>query len=299
VRFNPNGMIDARNGGVFTASSLKFVPNATHHVIMDVNVATRTYSAYVVIAGVQHTIGTNLAFRSQQSQVTALSVVGALSAVGTQSICNISVTNETAPPSITKQPASASVASGQTSTFSVTVTGTPAATYQWSKNGAAIAGATASSYTTPATTSSDNGAQYRVAATNSVGTVTSTTATLTVSAPATYVLNASVKTVAFGNVNISSTGTQTITLTNAGNHNVTIAQVLVAGAGFNSSAANGLILAPGQSTTLTSTFTPAASGAASGSITVTSNAHEFSGSDHGERNGRRRSEAHRGSELGR
>ena len=157
VRFNPNGMIDARNGGVFTASSLQFVPNATHRVIMDVNVATRTYSAYVVIAGVQHTIGTNLAFRSQQSQVTALSVVGALSAVGTQSICNISVTNETAPPSITKQPASASVASGQTSTFSVTVSGTPAATYQWSKNGAAIAGATGSSYTTPATTSSDNG----------------------------------------------------------------------------------------------------------------------------------------------
>ena len=102
--------------------------------------------------------------------------------------------------------------------------------------------------------------------------MTSTTATLTVSAQATYVLNASVKTVAFGNVNISSTGTQTITLTNAGNHNVTIAQVLVAGAGFNSSAANGLTLAPGQSTTLTSTFTPAASGAANGSVTVTSNA---------------------------
>lgn len=105
-----------------------------------------------------------------------------------------------------------------------------------------------------------------------LGTVASSTATLTVTAPATYVLNASVKSVAFGNVNISSTGTQNITLTNAGNHNVTISQVLVAGAGFNSSAANGLTLAPGQSTTLAATFTPAASGAASGNITVTSNA---------------------------
>src|SRR2546422_4375051 len=35
-------------------------------------------------------------------------------------------------------------------------------TYQWRKNGVNISGATASSYTTPATTTADNGALYSV-----------------------------------------------------------------------------------------------------------------------------------------
>jgi hypothetical protein len=42
--------------------------------------------------------------------------------------------------------------------------------------------------------------------------------------------------------------------------------------GFNATGANGIILAPGQSTTIASTFSPAAGGAASGSISVSSNA---------------------------
>jgi hypothetical protein len=61
-------------------------------------------------------------------------------------------------------------------------------------------------------------------------------------------------------------------MTNAGNSSVTIAQVLVAGAGFNSTGASGITLAPGRTTTLTSTFAPSASGAATGKITVSSNA---------------------------
>jgi hypothetical protein len=102
--------------------------------------------------------------------------------------------------------------------------------------------------------------------------VTSNAASLTVSAPATLLLNSSSSNLNFGNVNVSSSATQTVTLTNAGNANVTIAQVTIAGAGFNSSGATGLILAPGQSTSLTSTFAPSATGTATGSITVSSNA---------------------------
>lgn len=272
VRFNSTGTIDARNGGAFTASSLRFVRGAAHHFILDINIAAHTYNAYVVIGGVQHTLGTNLAFRSEQAHVTALNEVGALTVMGSQTVCNISVTNDTAAPAITRQPASASVTTGQSFTFSVAASGTPAVTYQWSKNGTAISGATSSSYTTPATKSSDNAAQFRVAVSNSAGTVTSSTATLTVAAPALLSLNSSVSRLAFGNVNVSSSSAQMITLTNGGNGKVTISQVLVAGAGFNSTAANGITLAPGQSTTLTSTFTPAANGAASGSISVTSNA---------------------------
>jgi beta-galactosidase len=85
-----------------------------------------------------------------------------------------------AAPTITSQPASRTVAVGQTATFSVVASGTGTLTYQWSRNGAAIAGATASSHTTPATTTADSGAQFTVAVSNAGGTVVSSAATLTV-----------------------------------------------------------------------------------------------------------------------
>ena len=61
--------------------------------------------------------------------------------------------------------------------------GTGTLTYQWKKGGAAISGATSASYTTPATAASDNGAQFSVTVTNSVGSATSNAATLTVTVP--------------------------------------------------------------------------------------------------------------------
>jgi hypothetical protein len=85
-----------------------------------------------------------------------------------------------APPTITTPPVSADVTVGQTATFSVTATGTAPLSYQWKKNGTAVSGATSSSYTTPATVSSDNGAQFTVVVTNSAGNVTSSAGTLNV-----------------------------------------------------------------------------------------------------------------------
>ena len=84
-------------------------------------------------------------------------------------------------PVITAQPQNVSVAVGQTATFSVTVTGTPAPTFQWQKNNANISGATSAGYTTPATAIGDGGATFRCIVTNSAGSATSTDATLTVS----------------------------------------------------------------------------------------------------------------------
>src|SRR2546427_251553 len=89
-----------------------------------------------------------------------------------------------AAPSITMQPASQTVTTGQTASFSVTATGTAPLTYQWKKNNVAISGATSSAYTTAATTSSDNGAQFTVVVSNSVGSVTSSAAMLSVNAAA-------------------------------------------------------------------------------------------------------------------
>ena len=66
----------------------------------------------------------------------------------------------------------------------------------------------------------------------------------------------------------------TATLTNNGNSNVTVSGVTVTGAGFSASGvANGTILTPNQSATLTVTFAPTASGAVTGAnVSIASNA---------------------------
>jgi hypothetical protein len=87
-------------------------------------------------------------------------------------------------PSITAQPSSTSAALGQTATFSVTAAGTAPLTYQWQKNAAPIAGATAFNYTTPATIAGDNGSTFLVVVSNAYGKVTSNAATLNVTTTA-------------------------------------------------------------------------------------------------------------------
>lgn len=104
---------------------------------------------------------------------------GAGSATSNQAI--LTVNAAPVAPTITTQPANQTVAAGQTATFSVVASGTAPLTYQWQKNGSAISGATATSYTTPVTTTADSGELFRVVVSNSVGSVTSNSATLTVS----------------------------------------------------------------------------------------------------------------------
>src|SRR5580698_752708 len=83
-------------------------------------------------------------------------------------------------PVITTQPVSQSVGIGQTVNFVVVATGSAPLSYQWQKNGVNISGATSNSYTTPAAATSDNGARFTVVVSNSAGSATSNTATLTV-----------------------------------------------------------------------------------------------------------------------
>jgi hypothetical protein len=83
-------------------------------------------------------------------------------------------------PTITTQPANQTVAAGQTATFTVVAAGTSPLTYQWQKNSTGIPGATSATYTTPGTTSADNGAQFQVRVSNSLGSISSSAATLTV-----------------------------------------------------------------------------------------------------------------------
>ena len=83
-------------------------------------------------------------------------------------------------PSITGAPASVTVRAGTNATFSVTATGAGTLTYRWQRNGTNIPGATSRTYTIVSPQAGDSGAMFRAVVTNSFGSATSTTATLTV-----------------------------------------------------------------------------------------------------------------------
>jgi hypothetical protein len=84
-----------------------------------------------------------------------------------------------AAPTITTQPVGLSVNAGAAATFTVVATGTGTLSYQWTRDGVAISGATASTLSLPSVSASSAG-DYRVVVTGSGGTVTSQPATLTV-----------------------------------------------------------------------------------------------------------------------
>jgi hypothetical protein len=90
-----------------------------------------------------------------------------------------------AAPAITTQPSNQTVAAGQTATFSVVATGTAPLSYQWQKGTSDIAGATSTTYTSPATSVADSGSTFRVLVSNSAGSATSNAATLTVNSVST------------------------------------------------------------------------------------------------------------------
>jgi hypothetical protein len=174
-------------------------------------------------------------------------------------------------PSIAEQPADQTVVASSPATFSVVASGTQPFSFQWEKNGSPILGATLASYTTPATTASDNGARFTVVVGDSIGTVVSRTARLTVTAPGQ--ISDTPSSLNFGNVLVGSTASRQITLFTSGGSDVTLSKICVTGPGFDVSGASaGLVQSPGQATTLVVTFSPAASGSVTGSISITSDA---------------------------
>jgi N-acetyl-anhydromuramyl-L-alanine amidase AmpD len=94
------------------------------------------------------------------------------------------ITSNGVPPSITAQPASLTVAQGNSATFSVTANGPAPLNYQWAFNQASIPGATGSIYTIASAQVTDAGA-YAVLVTNTGGAIASTYAFLSVLAPLT------------------------------------------------------------------------------------------------------------------
>jgi hypothetical protein len=143
------------------------------------------------ISGANSSIYTTPATTSSDNGAQFTVVVSNAAGSAISSAALLTVNASAVAPSITAQPASQIVTVGQTATFSVTANGTAPLTYQWQKNSVALSRANSSSYTTPAATSSDGGAQFTVVVSNAVGSATSSTATLTVNATSTLQITTS------------------------------------------------------------------------------------------------------------
>ena len=90
---------------------------------------------------------------------------------------------EAVAPSVTSQPSDQSVVAGASATFSVGVNdnASPPPTFQWTKNGTDVEGATGATWVIDRASVDDDGAKIAVVVSNSGGTVTSDEVTLSVS----------------------------------------------------------------------------------------------------------------------
>lgn len=115
------------------------------------------------------------------------------------------------PPAITTNPVDATICQGQTNAFTVVATGSAPLTYQWRESGTDLPGETADTLTT------GTAGVYDVVVTNACGTVTSTTATLTVEFPPTITSGGTFPDATVGvayNHDVVIAGTQPFTIAN-------------------------------------------------------------------------------------
>lgn len=89
VRFNPQGFIDARNGGSYGAvSAIPYSAGVTRHVYLSIDLIRQVYSASIDHQELAH----DFAFRSEQASTLALdSVTLKVDEGGALSICNLQV----------------------------------------------------------------------------------------------------------------------------------------------------------------------------------------------------------------
>jgi hypothetical protein len=97
----------------------------------------------------------------------------------TSSVAHVTVQAPT-PPAIQTQPAGTNIFSGETATFTVGHTGSAPLAYQWLFNGGPVVGATSQSLLI-ANAQPANAGSYQLVITNSLGSVTSAPAVLTIS----------------------------------------------------------------------------------------------------------------------
>jgi nucleoside phosphorylase len=115
---------------------------------------------------------TSTSYTTDKAGTYTVVVVNSAGSV-TSSAATVTVTSA---PTITTQPQSVTIAPGQTATLSIIALGTAPLTYQWRNASGNVTGATSASYTT------GTAGIYNVVVSNAVGSVTSSAATVAVTA---------------------------------------------------------------------------------------------------------------------
>jgi hypothetical protein len=174
----PGLRLEAQNGNTLTGPG-----------VLDATVEGSDDGYGVIVGGVPATIplllGTPSAAGSYTITLQAIQpagLQGLMSAVFNYTITIAASTSSNVIPSFTAQPAAQTVSVGGTITLSGSASGTPAPTYQWERNGVAIAGATSATLTINNAQTSDAGS-YRLVATNTGGVATSSTVAVAVNVP--------------------------------------------------------------------------------------------------------------------
>lgn len=123
--------------------------------------------------GATHTVTNASAAEAGNYDVVITNPLGSV----TSSIAQLNVVSGPSAPVFTLHPASRTTTLGGAVTLAVAATGVPAPTYQWRRNGVALAGATGASYSIANAQPGDAGT-YDVVATSSAGTATSLAGTV-------------------------------------------------------------------------------------------------------------------------
>ena len=157
--------ISAGNTANFSVSAIGTLPLTYQWMKNSVAISGATNSTYSIT--------------NAQSADAASYTVAVSNSAGNITSNAASLTVASQAPIITSQPVSLAVSTGNSATFSVTATGSSPLAYQWTKDSAAISGATSSTYSIASAQTSDAGS-YAVVVSNSAGSATSNPATLTV-----------------------------------------------------------------------------------------------------------------------
>jgi hypothetical protein len=286
-------------GNVFTGSTDTRTVTLTNsgNVNITINTATPSgagFSLTGLTLPLTLTPGQSTTFSAHFSPASAGAVSGSIligsTAANSPTTISLSGTGVTPVATLAASPSSidfGNLFTGTSQTQSVTLTNTGNVNVSVSGSTVTGAGFSISGLTTPITLTPGQTTSFTVQfAPTAAGAVTgnvSVTSTATNSPTVvslsgtgvtpTTLLSASPSSISFGSVFVGNSTSQSVTLTNTGNTNVTVSSVTATGAGFSVSGISlPLTLTPGQTSTFSVQFLPAAAGAVTGSVSVVSNA---------------------------
>ena len=258
--------------------------------VSQVGVSGAGFSLSGITAPVTLAAGQSTSFTVTFTPGSAGSISGTVTITSTAPTLNIPLSGTgVAPGTLGSNPTSlgfGNITVGSNQSLSETVTNTGGSSVTISQVGISGAGFSLTGITAPLTLTAGQSASFSVtfAPQSSAGasgnlTITSNASNPTLTIPvsgtgiAPGTLGSSPTSLTFGSITVGNNQSLAETVTNTGGSSVTISQVGISGTGFSLTGITAPVtLTAGQSTSFTVTFTPQSAAAASGNVSITSNA---------------------------